>query len=48
MHDASERVVAVLDIDSDKLDDFSSELDAPELERYVRLLSSLFPLRDDA
>lgn len=48
VHDASGRVVAVLDIDSDELDDFSSELDAPELERYVRLLSPLFPLRDDA
>ena len=48
VHDASGRVVAVLDIDSDELDDFSPELDAPELERYVRLLSPLFPLRDDA
>lgn len=43
VHDASGRVVAVLDIDSDELEDFTAELDAPELERYVRLLSSLFP-----
>lgn len=48
VHDASGRVVAVLDIDSDELDDFTAELDAPELEHYVRLLSPLFPLRDDA
>lgn len=48
VHDASGRVVAVLDIDSDELDDFTAELDAPELERYVRLLSPLFPLHDDA
>lgn len=48
VHDASGRVVAVLDIDSDELEDFTAELDAPELERYVRLLSPLFPLRDDA
>lgn len=48
VHDASGRVVAVLDIDSDELNDFTAELDAPELERYVRLLSPLFPLRDDA
>lgn len=48
VHDASGRVVAVLDIDSDELEDFTAELDAPALERYVRLLSSLFPLRDDA
>ena len=48
VHDASGRVVAVLDIDSDELDDFTAELDAPELERYVRLLILLFPLRDDA
>ena len=43
VHDASERVVAVLDIDSDELDDFTAELDAPELERYVALLRPLFP-----
>ena len=48
VHDASGRVVAVLDIDSDELNDFTAELDAPELERYVRLLSPLFLLRDDA
>lgn len=48
VHAASGRVVAVLDIDSDELENFTAELDAPELERYVALLSPLFPLRDDA
>lgn len=48
VHDASGRVVAVLDIDSDELNDFTAELDAPELERYVMLLSPLFSLRDGA
>ena len=44
VHDALGRVAAVLDIDSDELDDFTAELDAHELERYVALLRPLFPL----
>ena len=48
VHDASGRVVAVLDIDSDELEDFTAELDAPVLERYVALLSSLFSSCNDA
>lgn len=41
VHDASGTVVAVLDIDSSVLADFSA-LDAEALERYVQLLSPLF------
>lgn len=41
VHDASGTVVAVLDIDSSVLADFSA-LDAEALERYVQLLTPLF------
>lgn len=44
VHDPSGRVVAVLDIDSDQLGDFSEEVDKPHLEELVRLLTPLFAL----
>lgn len=39
---ASGEVVGVLDIDSDQLSDFSTEVDQPALEHLARLLTPLF------
>lgn len=42
IYDASGHIVAVLDIDSDQLDDFSEQVDQPALEALVKLLTPSF------
>ena len=42
LRDISGEIVGVLDIDSDRLADFSEEVDRPALERIAELLAPLF------
>ena len=42
LRDISGEIVGVLDIDSDRLADFSEEVDRPALERIAELLTPLF------
>ena len=42
LRDISGEIVGVLDIDSDRLADFSEEVDSPALERIAELLAPLF------